>query len=905
MAMLSWNEIRARAISFTNEWKDETNENAEAKSFWDDFFDVFGIPRRRVATFEKRVKTLDGAGFIDLLWKGVLLIEHKSRGRDLERAYKQAKDYFPGLKDSELPKYILVSDFERFALYDLETDSKRTFTIDQFHQNIELFGFMAGYQKQEIKEQDPVNIHAAEEMGKLHDKLRDIGYTGHSLEVYLVRLLFCLFADDTGIFEKNLFRDYIEHETKEDGSDLALHIAGIFTVLNTPVEKRLKNIDENLNKFPYVNGGLFEENLPLASFDSKMRDLLLECSILDWGRISPAVFGSLFQSVMDVEQRRELGAHYTSEENILKVVKPLFLDNLWAEFEKIKNIKTRREERLNEFHNKLASLNFLDPACGCGNFLIITYREIRLLELEVIRELLRGQMILNIDLWVKVDVDQFYGIEIDEFASQIAQVALWLIDHQMNMRVSNEFGEYFVRLPLRKKPNIVCGNALRLDWESVVPKNELDYILGNPPFVGNSMMTPIQKDDLTHATKELKKTGHLDFVAGWYIKAAEYIRFTEIKAGLVSTNSVCQGEQALNLWKFLMQLKDVEIHFAHQTFQWTNEAKGKAAVYCIIVGFSCMKGLPKTLFTYPDIKGEPTSKKVTMINQYLLEAPTVFIDSRTTPISDVPPMIWGSKATDGGNYIFTEEEMKEFIAKEPLSEKYFRPWVGAHELINGYQRYCLYLANCPPTQLRKMPLVLERVEAVKKMRLESKAASTRKWADYPTRLRQDQVTDSDILIIPAVSSENRKYIPMGYFKPPTICTNAAFQVINADDYLFGILNSSIHMAWMRTVCGRLKGDYRYSNTIVYNNFIFPEPTEQQRSDIEKKAHKILEIRDKYTDSTLADLYDPLATPPDLLKAHHDLDKAVDKAYGKNFKTDEERVAFLFELYAEKRKELIK
>ncbi|MFT9599632.1 DNA methyltransferase [Mesobacillus sp.] len=899
MANLSWQEIRTRAIRFQNEWKDETREHAEAKSFWDDFFDVFGISRRRVAAFEKHVKTLNGQGFIDLLWKGVLLIEHKSKGKDLERAYKQATDYFPGLKESELPKYILVSDFENFVLYDLEQGGDRRFKLNQFAQNIELFGFIAGYQKQEIKEQDPVNIKAAEKMGELHDKLKSVGYAGHDLEVFLVRLLFCLFADDTGIFEKNLFRDYIEHETSEDGHDLGLYLAGLYETLNTPVENRAKNIDEILNKFPYVNGSLFAERLGIATFDSEMRELLLESAALDWGLISPAVFGSLFQSVMDAGQRRTLGAHYTSEENILKVIKPLFLDELWEEFEKIKNIKTRREERLHEFHDKLALLKFLDPACGCGNFLIISYREIRILELEVIRELLRGQMTLNIDLWVKVDVDQFYGIEIDEFASQIAQVALWLIDHQMNMKVSNEFGEYFVRLPLRKRPHIVHGNALHLDWSDVIAKNQLNYILGNPPFIGSSLMTSEQKEDLKQVTKVIPKAGSLDFVTGWYVKAADYIRGTKIKVGLVSTNSVVQGEQAIILWRYLMLQKDVEIHFAHQTFRWNNEAKGKAAVYCVIIGFSSMRGLPKTLFSYPSIIGEPTSKSVEMINQYLLEAPVVFIEKRREPISNAPSMTKGSQPTDGGNYLFKEEEMKEFIVKEPLSEKYFRPWVGSHELINGYQRYCLYLADCPPEELRKMPHVLERVENVKRMRSLSKKAATRKWADFPTRLTEDRTTDEDILIIPRHTSENRKIIPIGYFKSPTICGDSAIQVANADLFLFGILNSSMHMAWMRTVCGRLESRYRYSNTLVYNNFVFPEPTEKQKDEIVKKAKRILDVRSKYPDSTLADLYDPLSTPPDLLKAHYELDKAVEKAYGKTFKTDEERVAHLFDLYVQK------
>ncbi|MCP1096674.1 N-6 DNA methylase [Bacillaceae bacterium OS4b] len=903
MALLSWNEIRARAIKFSKEWEGETSENAEAKSFWDGFFYVFGISRRRVATFEKSVKKAGGEqGFVDLFWKSVLLVEHKSKGKDLEKAYQQAKDYFPGLKEAELPKYILVSDFENFVLYDLDEGGERRFKLSQFPQNIELFGFIAGYQKQEIKEQDPVNIHAAEKMGELHDKLKTVGYAGHDLEVFLVRLLFCLFADDTGIFEKNLFRDYIEEETREDGHDLGFYLAGLFETLNTPVENRAKNIDENLNKFPYVNGSLFAERLGIATFDYEMRELLLESATLDWGLISPAVFGSLFQSVMDVGQRRTLGAHYTSEEYILKVIKPLFLDDLWGEFEQIKNTKSRREEKVNAFHNKLSSLRFLDPACGCGNFLIITYRELRLLELAVIREQLRGQMTLDIDLWVKVDVDQFYGIEIDEFASQIAQVALWLIDHQMNMKVSNEFGEYFVRLPLRKRPHIVHGNALRLDWESVVPRKELNYILGNPPFVGSSYMTKEQKEDLKQITKVIPKAGSLDFVTGWYVKSADYVRGTKIKAGLVSTNSVVQGEQAIVLWRYLMHQKDVEIYFAHQTFQWNNEAKGKAAVHCVIVGFSSMKGLPKTLYSYPNIKGEPTLKPVKEINQYLLEAPTIFIEKRRVPISHTSPMLYGSKPADGGHFLFAEEDMEEFIKKEPLSKKYFRPWIGAHELINGYQRYCLYLADCPPGDLRKMHYVLERVEAVRKKRLESEKASTRKWADFPTRLTEDRTTKGNILVMPCVSSENRKYIPMGYFEYPTICSNRVFQVVDASIYLFGILNSTMHMAWMKTVCGRMKSDFNYSNTLVYNNFIFPEPTDKQKKDIEKKAQKILEVRSEYSNSTLADLYDLLATPPDLLKAHRDLDKAVEKAYGTTFKTDEERVEFLFEKYQEKHRE---
>ncbi|WP_026688801.1 class I SAM-dependent DNA methyltransferase [Alteribacter aurantiacus] len=899
MAMLSWNEIRVRAIRFAKEWQDETSENAEAKTFWDEFFNVFGISRRRTASFEKKVKTLGGkSGYIDLLWKGVLLVEHKSRGKDLERAYKQAKDYFPGLKESELPKYILVSDFENFALYDLDTDSKRIFTLEKFPQNIELFGFIAGYQQQEIKEQDPVNVEAAEKMGELHDKLKEIGYGGSDLEVYLVRLLFCLFADDTGIYEKNLFRDYIEHHTKEDGSDLAGTIELIFEVLNTPVEERLANIDETLDKFPYVNGGLFSKRLRLAYFDSEMREMLLESSALDWGRISPAIFGSLFQSVMDSEERRSLGAHYTNEENILKVINPLFLEDLWKEFKKAK----RSQKQLELFHEKIASLKFLDPACGCGNFLIIAYRELRLLEMEVIRELLRGKMVLKIDLWVKVNVDQFYGVEINEFATQVAQLAMWLIDHQMNMAISEEFGQYFVRLPLTTKPNIIYGNALRMDWkEDIVSPERLHFILGNPPFVGTAYMSKEQKEDITPIVKPIKAAGGLDYVTAWYIKAADFIEGTDISVAFVSTNSIVQGLQAIVLWKYLMHKKAILINFAHQTFKWSSEAKGKAAVYCVIIGFSRRSESKKMLFTYPNVSGPATMISANNINHYLLDAPTIFIKRRRKPICDVKEILYGTKPADGGYYLFNLEEKEEFIKKEPNSAKYFREWVGSKELINSRKRYVLYLRNCPPGVLRKMPLVRERVEEVRKVRLASTKHATKKWADFPTQFTEDRVIEDDILAIPEVSSENRSIIPIAYFKKGTICSNKIYQLSSGDLYLFGILTSAMHNAWTKTVCGRLENRISYSSTVVYNNFIFPTENEKIRNTIEKRANDVLSIREKYEKmgSTLADLYDPIVMPVDLVKAHRSLDKAVDKAYGKSFKNDNERVEHLFKLYLDK------
>lgn len=900
MAMLSWNEIRDRALKFSNEWKDESSENAEAKSFWDDFFNIFGISRRRVATFETKVKTLNGRGYIDLLWKGVMLVEHKSRGRDLERAYTQATDYFPGLKESELPKYILVSDFEKFTLYDLDTGGRRNFTLAQLPDHIELFAFIAGYQKQEFKEQDPVNIEAAEKMGELHDKLKEIGYSGHELEVYLVRLLFCLFADDTGIFEKNIFRDYIEQHTKEDGTDLGAHFEMIFDNLNKPKENRFRNLSDSLKAFPYVNGKLFEERLPVATFDKEMRELFLECCILDWGAISPAIFGSMFQSVMNPAERRSLGAHYTSESNIMKVIKPLFLDELYKEFDAAKG----SVRKLENFHQKLSNLKFLDPACGCGNFLIVAYREVRVLEIEVIKEQIKGsfQRVAFLDDLLKVDVDQFYGIEIDEFSAQIAQVALWLMDHQMNMKASIEFGEYFARIPLISKPNILIANALRTDWESLISKRELNYIFGNPPFVGARFMSADQKKDLKSVNEKLPGINDLDFVSAWFLKAADYIGGSYIKVAFVSTNSIVQGGQASILWSYIFKNRQHNIHFAHQTFKWSNEARNSAAVFCVIIGFGQNKESSPVIYTYPDVSADPVVKKANLINQYLIDAPINFITKRREPLSSDHKMVYGSIPADGGNiYIFDWNEKEDFISKEPQSEKYFRPYIGGQELTNSTNRYCLYLKHCPPNEIRKMPLVMDRVRQVIEYRNSKKRYV--KLADYPILFAEDRVKNEDFLAIPVVSSGARQIIPIAYYTKEYICSNQVFQIPNATPYMFGILNSSMHMAWTKVIGGRLKGDYRYSNTLIYNNFIFPNPTEKQIKGIEKIANTILQIREKYIKSnhTLADLYDSLVMPSELRRAHEKLDIEVDKAYQfkKMIRSDEIRTEFLFDLYMKK------
>lgn len=901
---LSWNEIRDRAIAFVREWENESSEDAEAKSFWDAFFNVFGIPRRRIAQFEKLVHKASGKnGYIDLFWPGVMLAEHKSRGKDLTIAHDQAIDYFPGLSDKELPRYIVVSDFARFRLYDLEADTEFEFPLEELPQHITAFGFIAGYEARTFREQDPVNIDAAERLGKLHDKLFAIGYEGHQLEVYLVRLLFCLFADDTGIFmPRDAFEDFISTRTSEDGSDLASRLNELFEVLNTPPEKRLRNLDEQLAAFPYVNGKLFEEHLRTASFDKEMRDLLLWCCHLDWGTISPAIFGSLFQGIMDAKVRRNLGAHYTSEKNILKLISALFLDDLRAEYERVKT----QPAKLRAFHDKLGSLNFFDPACGCGNFLVITYREIRLLELEVIKRLYkRDQQQLSMDAvahYVKVDVDQFHGIEIEEWPAQIARVAMWLIDHQMNLLVGQTFGDALVRIPLIKSANIVNDNALRLDWNDVVPAARCSFVLGNPPFVGAKMMSDDQRADIQFALGGIKNLGLLDFVAAWYIKAARYAK-PETLCAFVSTNSITQGEQAGVLWPVMLDM-GIHIHFAHRTFQWRNEAKGVAAVHCIIVGFSQSEPSKRVIYDYLDIRGEPQVVVASNINPYLVDAADVVLQNRTNPLCDVPKIGIGNKPIDGGHYLFTTEEMEDFIKKEPESKRWFRRWVGSEEFINGFERWCLWLGECPPNELRAMPLARERIKLVRETRLASKSPPTRKLAETPTRFHVENMPKGNYLIIPEVSSERRLFIPIGFETPETMASNLVKIMPNAGMYHFGILNSTMHNAWMRNVCGRLKSDYRYSVGIVYNNYPWPtkvSPAQQQA--IESAAEGVLQARALYGDSCLADLYDPLTMPPELIKAHRDLDRAVDQAYvisggKKAWRSDAERVAFLFELYLE-------
>lgn len=939
---LSWNEIKDRALIFSKEWAGAEREDADAKTFLEEFFNVFGITRKRVGTFEHRVKKLDERdGYIDLLWKGMILIEMKSRGKNLDIAYQQAIEYTHGLKQSELPKYILVSDFEYFRLYDLEEDVRADFRLNELVGNVKHFGYLVGYQKRIYKEQDPANIKAAELMGKLHDRLKEIGYSGHSLEVYLVRILFLLFSEDTAIFSKQQFQDYIEQRTNEDGSDLAAKLQELFQVLNTPLESRFKNLDEQLADFPYINGKLFEEILPMASFDGKMRKALLNCCYIDWSKISPAIFGSMFQSVMNQAERRNLGAHYTSESNILKLIKPLFLDELWQEFESVKD----NRNRLSEFHKKLSDLRFLDPACGCGNFLVVSYRELRLLELAILRELYKtGQTVIDINNIIWLDVDQFYGIEREEFPARIAEAAMWLIDHQMNMLISAEFGQYFARVPLMKAAKIVIGDALKTDWQSLLnPVNEMnviakhtniyligepaaeyktvniqtetfeihrenkpllnqeirfDYIFGNPPFIGSKMMNKSQRDAVSKEFDNTKGSGVLDYVCGWYAKSAKYIQGTKTKIAFVSTNSITQGEQAGILWGYLLGKYKIKIHFAHRTFKWSNEAKGNAAVYCVIIGFANFDSNNKSIFDYEDIRGKAHEIKAKHINPYLIDAKDTILTKRRTSICNAVRMVFGSMPNDGGFLILNNEEKEFLCSKDSIFAKYVKPFVGAYEFINGISKWCLWLVNFEPNEIRKSSEIIKRIEGVQKHRQSSARTTTKKLTETPYLFAEIRQPDTDYILLPRVSSEKRKYIPFGFFSSKDIAGDTCVVIPYASLYHFGILTSAMHMEWVKTVCGRLKSDFRYSIEIVYNNFPWPEnPSDKQIKSVEIAALGVLDARLKFPNSSLADLYDTLTMPPELLKAHNELDKAVDLAYrAQPFASESSRMAYLFELY---------
>ncbi|MFH0978978.1 MAG: DNA methyltransferase [Candidatus Woesearchaeota archaeon] len=895
--VITRNEIRKRAVEFSHEWKDETRERAEAQTFWNQFFNVFGIDRRRYVKFDEPSKKIDGNGYIDVFWKGKLVAEHKSAGKDLSKAYGQALDYFVGLSDEELPKYVIVTDFKKFRLYNELDGTHKEFDISNLIDNIALFDFISGHERIIYENEDPVNIKAAQLMGKLHDSLKDNGYSGHNLEIFLVRLMFCLFADDTDIFETNRFREFVETKTSVDGSDTGQNIITLFEVLNTDEDKRQKNLDEGLAIFPYIDGSLFSERIPIPAFDSETRSFLLECCHFDWSRVSPAVFGSLFQSVMNQDERHDLGGHYTTEKNVLKTINALFLDGLISEFESHKNNKRYLEIMLQNIGN----IKIFDPACGCGNFLMIAYRELRRLQVKIHLRLrkLKGhshQRVLNIVFDNDLNVDSMFGIEILEFPARIAQVGLWLTDHLVNRELSKEFGLYYKRLPLKKTANIIIGNALRLDWETIIPKREPIFILGNPPFISRKNRNEEQKTDMDLVCGSINNYKLLDYVSCWYIKTAEYIKDTNIKVGLVSTNSITQGEQVGILWDFLMTTKSVKINFAHRTFTWCSDARWKAHVHVVIIGFSIIEDKNKYIYDYEDPNSEPVKIKANNINSYLIDQKNMFIFDRNKPLCNVPEMSFGNMPLDGGHLLLSDEEKKEFLLKEPSALSYIKPLISAREYLNGEKRWCLWLVDANPSELRVMPEVLKRIQMVKEFRLKSEAPSTRKFAATPTLFRDRQQPERYILI-PSTTSETRSYIPIGFFGKNDIANNSCHLIPDGNLFHFGMLTSEMHMAWVKSVCGRMKSDYRYSKDLVYNNYPWPENVPVDKSkQVEKAAEFVLTIRKKYK-SSLADLYGPLTMPKDLLQAHQKLNKSVDKCYrNKPFKSDLERVEYLFELY---------
>lgn len=925
---LSWNEIQDRATEFASKWEGETYEKGESQSYWGDFLNIFGIDRRRHgAFFEYAIKKGSGKqGFIDMFWPSKLLAEQKSGGKDLSKAGIQAYEYLETMPDHDLPEAIILSDFASFVFIKNDgTNEKVEFSLADLPKNVKLFGFLINQKSRVLAEEDPVNRKAAEAMARLHNQLRDDNYTGHDLELLLVRLVFCMFADDSGIFDHSVLFDYLQNQTNDDGSDFGPRLVQIFQALNTPLTSRQSSLDESIASLPYVNGGLFAESIQTPNFNRQMRGDLLQSMELDWSKVSPAIFGSMFQGVMNEKQRRNLGAHYTSEKNILRVIKPLFLDDLYDEFAVALASGPRKKfDELHKLQDKIADLKFLDPACGCGNFLVITYRELRRLEHKIVALLAKNvdqqDMFASAGEGVgslKVNVDQMYGIEIEEFPSLIAQTALWLTDHQMNMEYSQQSGKMFKRLPLIASATIVHEDALKLDWQTILPYNkEFSYILGNPPFIGSKLMSAEQKSlmtkyiiprDINGNILPQKSLSTLDFVAGWYMLAALYMVGRKTKTALVSTNSITQGEQVSILWRKLFNY-GFSIDFAHTTFKWSNDAKGNAAVYCVIIGFSQYSQGHKILFEYPDIKGEPSERSVTNINAYLLEGADVFVDKHDYALSypEAPMMQFGNMPLDGGHFLFSAEEKNEFLASEPQAEKYIKPFIGARELINEIPRYCLWLENnmkpVEPVGFQKAyPLTYKIIRKVQEFRDSSSRKQTQERATTPFWFGEMRFfansPEENIIIIPRHSSENRRYIPIGFFTNDVIPGDSCVAIQKATLYHFGILTSRMHMAWTRAVAGRLKSDYRYSKDIVYNNFIWPEVTEQQKTEISKLAQQILDVRAEFPDASLADLYDPLTMPRELSKAHKTLDRAVDKIYAtKPFASDTERVALLFEKY---------
>ncbi|MBQ4327588.1 MAG: class I SAM-dependent DNA methyltransferase [Clostridia bacterium] len=915
------NDKKRAAKAFAEYWKDRGDEKSDSQSFWLSLIrDVLGVAEpEKVILFEERVK-LDHTSFIDgHIPSTHVLIEQKKKGLNLRspirqsdgtllNPFQQAQRYSAALPYSQRPRWIITCNFEEFLIYDMEnpTGEPESILLCDLSKEYYRLQFLVEEKSELLHREEQISIKAGELVGKLYDAVLkqyispDSEDTLRSLNMLCVRLVFCLYAEDAGIFGGHLkFHNYIKSFNVRD---VRRALIDLFRVLDTKTENRDPYMDDTLAAFPYVNGGLFaDENIEIPNFTQEIIDLLLHNASedFDWSQISPTIFGAVFESTLNPETRRSGGMHYTSIENIHKVTDPLFLDELREELAEIKLMKIQKtqKDKAQAFREKLSSLTFFDPACGSGNFLTETYISLRRLENEALKIIYEDQIALDLGDVIKVSIGQFYGIEINDFAVTVAKTALWIAESQMMRETEEILHTSLDFLPLKSYANIVEGNALRTDWESVVPKDKLNYIMGNPPFVGYSLQTPEQKQDILsiyvdEKGKPYKTAGKIDYVSGWYFKAAELMQNTNIRTAFVSTNSITQGEQVAGVWKPLYERFNIHIDFAHRTFRWDSEASIKAHVHCVIVGFStAINSQPKQLYSAERVQ------LVENINFYLIEAPTVFIESRTTAVCAIPKMTYGNKPVDGGNLIIEKEDYDAFIAREPNAAQYIKRLIGAKEFINNNARWCLWLSGISPAEIKRMPLVLERVRKVKEMRENSTDEGARKLALTPATFRETNNPLSAV-VIPCHSSENRKYIPMGFIDDSVVVTNAVLFIPDATAYHFGVLTSNVHMAWTRAVCGRIKSDYRYSKDVVYNNFPWPNPTDEQKKKIKETAQAILDARALYPDCSLADLYDEVAMPPELRKAHQANDRAVMQAYGFDVKTMTESscVAELMKMY---------
>ena len=863
-------EERARAAKFADQWRDETYERGESQTYWNEFFEIFGRSRRSAAVFERYAKRLDKHGFIDLFWPGKLIIEHKSAGRSLDHAMEQAEEYVVGLPDAEIPQYMLVCDFATFRLMNLETGEERRFTLEELPENVGLFGFMAERPRTE-QDVDPVNQKATRMMGEIYDSLSESRYPPGDTEQYLTRLAFCMFADDTDIFEHGQFGRLLD---KTNGTTLGPMLDLLFQVLNTPPKQRQSSLDQGLAAFPYVDGHLFEKRLTGAALTDHTRRLIVEADSYNWSRIIPAIFGGMFQNVLNAEKRRQAGAHYTTEENIMRVIRPLVLDGLYREI-KTAQSGTNRRAALERLQNKLAGLRFLDPACGSGNFLAISYRELRRLELKIILELHdTGTQRLDVSNLSRVDVHQFYGIEKDQFPAHIAEISLWMTDHLMNRELGAKYGIAYARIPLEQSPNIVCADALEIDWNDVIPAAQCSYILGNPPYSGAKVQTKQQRQQVRRIANLGGSGGTLDYVAAWFFKAAQYTEANhQILIGFVATNSITQGEQVGQLWPTILDDYGMRIQFAYRSFKWGSEAPGMAHVHVVIIGLG-RDDVQCRLFHTDDQTLEENPRA---ISPYLVSVKRARVVRETPkPLNGLPRMAIGSQPIDGGHYIFNDAKKKEFLRAEPGAERYMRPYVSAWDFLRNKHRWILALHNAEPNQLADLPQTTSRMQAVRRFRLNSKRKSTLAMADTPGQYCLNVLPKSPFLIIPRVSSENRRYVPIGYLRPPVIPSDATMIVQNASLGLFGLLTSHMHMVWLYYVGGRLETRFRYSAGLVYNTFPVPDCS---LDGLEPHAQRVLDARGAHPTSTLADMYGPVTMPADLAKAHRRLDRAVDRLYG--------------------------